>query len=233
MLEIREVTAGYGRTTVLRGVTVEVPNGSVVALLGPNGAGKTTLLRAASRLMPIRGGRVILDGDDVTGRTAAQVARRGICHIPEGRGVFPSLTVRENLVLHAPKGKEAEAIERAIEAIPLLGDRLAQTAGSLSGGQQQMLAVVRAYLVEPRAVLVDEASMGLSPVMVDLVFSFLHQLAQAGTSLLLDEEYVAKALELADTVYILNRGEIVHVGPAGEVTADEIFERYLGIELGA
>jgi len=232
MLEISGVTAGYGRTTVLRGVTINVPDASVVALLGPNGAGKTTLLRAASGLVPIREGRLLLDGDDVTGRTTADLARRGICHIPEGRGIFPSLTVRENLVLQSPKGKEAEALERAVEVVPLLGERLEQNAGSLSGGQQQMLAVVRAYLVEPRAVLVDEASIGLAPAMVELVFSFLRQLAQAGTSLLVVEQYVAKALELADTVYLLNRGQIAHVGPAGELTADEIFERYLGIEVG-
>jgi len=232
MLEISGVTAGYGRTTVLRGVTINVPDASVVALLGPNGAGKTTLLRAASGLVPIREGRLLLDGDDVTGRTTADLARRGICHIPEGRGIFPSLTVRENLVLQSPKGKEAEALERAVEVVPLLGERLEQNAGSLSGGQQQMLAVVRAYLVEPRAVLVDEASIGLAPAMVELVFSFLRQLARAGTSLLVVEQYVAKALELADTVYLLNRGQIAHVGPAGELTADEIFERYLGIEVG-
>jgi len=232
MLEISGVTAGYGHTTVLRDVTINVPDASVVALLGPNGAGKTTLLRAASGLVPIRGGHLVLDGEDVTGRTTADLARRGICHIPEGRGIFPSLTVRENLVLQSPHGKEAEALERAVEVVPLLGARLEQNAGSLSGGEQQMLAVVRAYLVEPRAVLVDEASIGLAPAMVELVFSFLRQLARAGTSLLVVEQYVAKALELADTVYLLNRGQIAHVGPAGELTADEIFERYLGIEVG-
>ena len=231
MLEIAGVTAGYGRTTVLRDVTISVPDASVVALLGPNGAGKTTLLRAASGLLPIREGRLVLDGEEVTGRTTADLARRGICHIPEGRGIFPSLTVRENLILHSRKGNEAEAVERAVDVVPLLGERLSQTAGSLSGGQQQMLAVVRAYLVEPRAVLVDEASIGLSPAMVEVVFSFLRKLAGAGTSLLVVEQYVAKALELADTVYLLNRGQIVHVGPAAEVGADEIFERYLGIEV--
>ncbi|MFI5040365.1 MAG: ABC transporter ATP-binding protein [Acidimicrobiales bacterium] len=232
VLEIRNVTAGYGHATVLRDVTIEVPDASVVALLGPNGAGKTTLLRAASGLLPIRGGRLVLDGEDVTGRTTADLARRGICHIPEGRGIFPSLTVRENLILHSPKGKEADSIERAVDVVPDLSQRLAQTAGSLSGGQQQMLAVVRAYLGEPRAVLVDEASMGLSPLMVDTVFSFLHELARRGTSLLLVEQYVAKALKLADTVYLLNRGQVVHSGPASELAPDEIFERYLGIEVG-
>ena len=231
MLEIAGVTAGYGRTTVLRDVTISVPDASVVALLGPNGAGKTTVLRAASGLVPVREGRLVLDGEEVTGRTTADLARRGICHIPEGRGIFPSLTVRENLILHSRKGNEAEAVERAVDVVPLLGERLSQTAGSLSGGQQQMLAVVRAYLVEPRAVLVDEASIGLSPAMVEVVFSFLRKLAEAGTSLLVVEQYVAKALELADTVYLLSRGQNVHVGPAAEMGADEIFERYLGIEV--
>jgi len=232
MLELTGLTAGYGTTTVLRDVTIEVPDRSVVALLGPNGAGKTTLLRAASGLVPIRSGRLRLDGDDLTGRSTAELARRGICHIPEGRGIFPSLTVRENLILHSPKGRETESMARAVELAPVLGERMGQLAGSMSGGQQQILAVVRASLGEPRAVLVDEASMGLSPRMVDTVFSFLRQLASAGTSLLVVEQYVAKALALADTVYLLNRGQIVHVGPADALSADEIFGRYLGIDVG-
>jgi len=231
MLELTGLTAGYGTTTVLRDVTIEVPDRSVVALLGPNGAGKTTLLRAASGLVPIRSGRLRLDGDDLTGRSTAELARRGICHIPEGRGIFPSLTVRENLILHSPKGRETESMARAVELAPVLGERMGQLAGSMSGGQQQILAVVRASLGEPRAVLVDEASMGLSPRMVDTVFSFLRQLASAGTSLLVVEQYVAKALELADTVYLLSRGQVVHAGPASALHADEIFERYLGIEM--
>jgi len=233
MFAIQGVTAGYGTSTVLWDVTVEVPDASVVALLGPNGAGKSTLLRVASGLVPISGGRVLLGDEDVTGRSTAYFAQRGVCHIPEGRGIFPSLTVRENLVLSSPKGKEAAAIDRAVGMFPVLGQRRSQTAGSLSGGEQQMLAVVRACVSEPRVVLVDEASMGLSPMVVDAVFAFLGELAASGTSLLVVEQYISKALALADTVYLLNRGRIVHAGPAGELHADQVFERYLGIEVGA
>jgi branched-chain amino acid transport system ATP-binding protein len=233
MLEIEGLTAGYGEVTVLREVTMSCPGGSVVALLGPNGAGKTTLLRAISGLLRPSAGTVTLAGEDVTGWKASRLARAGVCHIPEGRGIFPSLTLRENLNLFAPKGKKqtAEALERAAASFPVLGQRLRQTAGSLSGGEQQMLAIVRAYISNPKLVLVDEASMGLAPLVVDGLFEFLDAIAKEGTTLLIVEQYVSRALELADTVYLLNHGRIAFGGPSAGLDSEEIFERYLGVEV--
>lgn len=232
MLEVENVTAGYGDTVVLRGVSLSVPDAKVVALLGPNGAGKTTLLRAASGLIKPMSGRVTLAGEDVTGTRPFTMARKGLCHLPEGRGIFPSLTVRDNLVLQSPKGKEGDSIERAVAAFPALGGRMKQLAGSLSGGEQQMLALVRTFVADPKIVVVDEASLGLAPLVVDRIFETLHQIAAAGVSVLLVEQYVTRALELADSAYLLNRGEIVFSGAADELAGDEVFEQYFGIEIG-
>jgi branched-chain amino acid transport system ATP-binding protein len=233
VLELQEVTAGYGDTPVLRDVTISVPDSKVVALLGPNGAGKTTTLRTASGLIKPMGGRVLLGGEDVTGKKPYALARRGLCHLPEGHGIFPSLTVRENIVLQSPKGKERESVQKAGDQFPVLATRLGQRAGSLSGGEQQMLALVRTYLSNPRIVIVDEASLGLAPLLVDQVFETLRQIVASGTSLLIVEQYVTRALELADTVYIMNRGQIVFSGAASDIRGEEVFERYLGIEVGS
>lgn len=231
MLEVRNITAGYGDVTVLWDVTISAQTGSVVALLGPNGAGKTTLLRTISGLLKPTSGEIRFNGQDVTGLRTNQMSRRGVCHIPEGRGIFPSLTLRENLSLFAPKGKAKETVERAAAAFPILGARLSQTAGSLSGGEQQMLAIVRAYISHPGLVLVDEASMGLAPLVVDALFNFLGQVAKDGVTLLIVEQYVTRALALADTVYLLNHGRIAFSGAASELSSEEIFERYLGVEV--
>ena len=232
MLELEGITAGYGDAVVLRDVSLSVPDSGVVALLGPNGAGKTTTLRTASGLLKPISGRVVLDGEDVTGLKPYAMARRGLCHLPEGHGIFPSLTVKENIVLNSPKGKERESLGKAGEQFPVLAERLGQQAGSLSGGEQQMLSLVRASLTSPRIVVVDEASLGLSPLLVDQVFDALRQIAAGGTALLLVEQYVTRALELADTAYIMNRGQIVHSGAAAELQGEDVFERYLGIEVG-
>jgi branched-chain amino acid transport system ATP-binding protein len=232
VLEIENVTAGYGDTVVLRGVNLSVPDSKVVALLGPNGAGKTTLLRAASGLIKPMSGRVTLAGEDVTGRPPFTMARKGLCHLPEGRGIFPSLTVRDNLVLQSPKGKEGVSMEKAVAAFPALGGRMKQLAGSLSGGEQQMLALVRTFVSDPKIVVVDEASLGLAPLVVDRIFETLEHIADAGVSVLLVEQYVTRALELADSAYLLNRGEIVFSGAADELAGDEVFEQYFGIEIG-
>ena len=232
MLELRGIDAGYGEHTVLRDVSLTVPPGSVVALLGPNGAGKTTLLRVASGLLRPSAGAVLLEGEDVTRARTYARARRGLCHIPEGRGVYPALTVRENLVLHARKGEEAAALERAAAAFPVLGEKLRQPAGQLSGGQQQILSLIRAYLTDPRVVLVDEASMGLAPVVVDKIFEFLGQIAASGTALLIVEQYVSRALALADAVYLLNKGGVVFTGTPRDI-ADDLFEHYLGTAASA
>jgi branched-chain amino acid transport system ATP-binding protein len=213
---------------VLRDASLTVPDASVVALLGPNGAGKTTTLRIASGLLRQRSGSVMLDGDDITRLSTFQRASRGICHIPEGCGIFPSLTVRENVTLYARRGTEKRAWERATETFPVLGSRRGQVAGTLSGGEQQMLALARAYVIEPRVVLVDEASLGLAPLVVDDIFRFLEKLTSEGIALLLVEQYVTRALELADTVYLLNQGALVYEGPARDLDEERIFELYTG-----
>ena len=233
MLELKGVTAGYGETVVLRDVSISVPDSSVVALLGPNGAGKTTALRTASGVLRPMAGHVLLDGHDVTGEKPYARARRGLCHLPEGNGIFPSLTVKENIVLQSPRGKERQCLEEAGAHFPVLATRLGQQAGSLSGGEQQMLALLRAYFSNPSIVVVDEASLGLSPLLVDQVFAALSQIVAGGTSLLIVEQYVTRrVLELADSVYIMNRGQIVFSGAAADLRGEDVFERYLGIEVG-
>jgi branched-chain amino acid transport system ATP-binding protein len=228
MLELRDVVGGYGDTTVLREISLTVPDGSVVALLGPNGAGKTTTLRMASGLLRPKTGTVQLDGDDVSRLSPFRRAARGICHIPEGRGIFPSLTVRDNVTMYARRGGERRAWDAAVETFPVLGVRRRQIAGTLSGGEQQMLALARAYIANPRVVLVDEASLGLAPLVVDELFAFLEKLAREGASLLLVEQYVNRALALAQTVYVLNQGMIAYAGPAADLDEARIFDLYTG-----
>jgi len=233
MLEVKDVTAGYGDTTVLRQVSLEVPDSKVVTLLGPNGAGKTTLLRVVSGLLKPTSGQIFFGGEDVTDRKAFHMARLGLCSLPEGRGIFPSLSVRENLILQSPKGKEDKCIQRASQAFPALAPRLKQMAGSLSGGEQQMLALVRTFVTSPKLVVVDEPSQGLAPIIVDRIFDTLRRIAATGTSLLIVEQYINRALELADTAYLMNRGQVVNAGPAKDLSAAEVYERYLGIEVAA
>jgi branched-chain amino acid transport system ATP-binding protein len=229
MLTLDRIEAGYAGTTVLRDVTLAVPPSSVVALLGANGAGKTTLLRVASGLLHATSGHLMLDGRDVTYCRPHELVELGVCHVPEGRGVFPSLTVRENLLLHSPRGKEAESLELAVSAFPKLGQRLDQVARTMSGGEQQMLALSRAYVQSPRFVLLDEVSMGLAPKIVDEIFEFLRLLAAQGSSLLLVEQYVTRALEVADYVYLINRGEIALAGEPGELDGTDVFMAYAGV----
>ena len=227
-LSVQNLRSGYERTTILRDVSIEVPAGSVTALLGSNGAGKSTLLKTISGLVKPSVGSIVLDGHDVTALAPNQRSALGMCHIPEGRAIFRSLTVRENLRLQAEPGHEDEAIERCIEAFPILGERISQRAGTLSGGQQQMLAMSRAYARSPRLVLVDEASLGLAPIIVDEIFKFLAQLAAQGAALLIVDQFVTRALALATTAYVLNRGEIVFSGTAQELRQGDIFAQYLG-----
>jgi branched-chain amino acid transport system ATP-binding protein len=227
-LELKGISAGYGSVIALREVDLVVPSGASVALLGPNGAGKTTLLRVASGMVRPQRGRIRIDSVDVTGDTADAIAQRGICHVTEGRSVFPGLTVKENLRLFAPSQGAGSTIDRVVEAFPILGRRMTQIAGTMSGGEQQMLALARAYLTEARVVLLDELSMGLAPVIVDEIFEHLRQLADAGTTLLLVEQYAAKALALVDLVYLLVRGRIVLAAEPAEIAGTDIFARYLG-----
>ncbi|HEY2834201.1 MAG TPA: ABC transporter ATP-binding protein [Sporichthyaceae bacterium] len=227
--ELQGITAGYGETVALRDASLVVPPGLVVALLGPNGAGKTTLLRVASGLLAPRAGRLLIDDRDVTGRSSAALTRAGLCHVTEGRSVFGSLSVQENLRMFARAGDERRARDRAVDAFPRLGERMNQIAGTLSGGEQQMLALARAYVSGASVVMLDEVSMGLAPILVDEIFAFLTRLVADGTtSLLLVEQYVTKALAIADHVYLLDRGRIVFCGEPEELDAADLAGRYLG-----
>lgn len=227
-LEVRNLTTGYGSTVVLRDVSLSVPAGSVTALLGANGAGKTTLLRSVCGFLPVMKGSVHLFGATVTRTRAHRRFRMGLCHVPEGRGVFRSLTVRENLLLQAGGGRKRAAIERALDAFPILGERLNQAAGTLSGGQQQMLAMCAAYISDPQLILVDEASLGLGPVVVDEVFTFLSRLAHRGAALLIVDQFANRALEIADSAYVLTHGSITYDGPAKRLLDSDMFATYLG-----
>lgn len=228
-LELDAVTAGYGDTTVLRDVSLTVPAGRVVALLGPNGAGKTTTLGAASGLVAPTAGQVRIDGTDVTGFRPHRLAELGLCHVTETGAIFPELTVADNLRMFARPGDERRAVERTVEALPRLGERLGQIAGTLSGGEQRMLALARVYGRQPAVVLVDEISLGLAPMLVDEIFSFLTRLAADGTGLLVVEQYVGKVLALADLVYVLVRGRITFAGEPSEVSGTDLLERYLAV----
>jgi branched-chain amino acid transport system ATP-binding protein len=228
VLEVTGLRAGYGRTVVLRDVTLSAPAGQVTALLGPNGAGKSTLLRAICGFLPAMRGGVRLFGDDVTTLTPHRRFAKGLCHVPEGRGVFRSLTVRENLTMQCGKGSADEAIDRAATAFPILRERLKQTAGTLSGGQQQMLAMAAAYVRDPRLVLVDEASLGIAPIVVDEIFDFLQRLTTEGSSLLLVDQFATRVLGIASTAYVLRRGELVYQGTAKELLDSDLFARYVG-----
>jgi branched-chain amino acid transport system ATP-binding protein len=227
-LEVLAVSGGYGATTVLRDVSLRVPAGGITALLGPNGAGKTTLLRMVSGLLPVARGTVKIHGADVTRTKPHRRFEHGLCHVPEGRGVFRNLTVRDNLVMMASAGKEADAIERAADVFPILGERINQGAGTLSGGEQQMLALAVAYIRDPTLVLVDEASLGLAPIVVERIFEFLESLRERGVALLIVDQFVHRALRLATVAYILNRGTIAYEGSPAELLETNLFEQYLG-----
>ena len=227
-LDVSGLRAGYGRTEVLHGVDLRVPAGKAVALLGANGAGKSTLLKAIAGLVPARTGSIRLLGEAVERRPANVRARKGICLIPEGRGIFRRLSVRENLAMQAGKGDLAPAIERAAELFPVLAERLNQVAGTLSGGQQQMLALARALVTDPQLVMADELSVGLAPVVVDEILEAVSVLRAEGRSLLIVEQYVERAVELADYVYILHKGGIVFVGEPAQCASGVVFEQYLG-----
>jgi branched-chain amino acid transport system ATP-binding protein len=226
-LELRDVFAGYGEADVLRGISLSVGQGSIATLLGANGAGKTTIMRVASGLLAPHSGRVLVGGENLTAASAQERARAGVCLIPEGRGVFRSLSVRDNLELFRPSWGERASIERVMEIFPILGRRLGQAAGTMSGGEQQMLALARAFLSEARLVLVDEVSMGLAPKLVDQIFEILTTIAAEGVSILLVEQYVRRALEIADHVYVLGRGEIVLSGRTDQIGHADVAGAYL------
>jgi len=228
-LEITDLCVAYGGVQALRGVSLTVPQGAVVALLGPNGAGKSTTLRAISGLVRAQSGRIRVGGRRVERLAAYKVARLGVVHVPEGRGIFPSLTVRENLEMAAAAINDGtDPVDQGIQLFPALGSRLRQLSGSLSGGEQQMLALARALMAEPKLLMVDEISMGLAPIIVGQLFEALRERAAAGVSLLLVEQYVEAALELADYVYVMDKGAIVDVGEPADMRRGALASAYLG-----
>jgi branched-chain amino acid transport system ATP-binding protein len=212
-LSMRGVRAGYGPVEVLHGIDLDVPAGALTALLGPNGAGKTTLLSVLGGLLPLRAGRISWDGRDLTRLPADARARAGLALVPERRGIFNGLSVRDNLEIFAAGG-DAEV---AIAAFPVLGQRLGQRAGSLSGGEQQMLAMSRALVRRPRLLLLDEISFGLAPRVTRQLLDVVAELARGGATVLLVEQHLSDALRLADVVYVLARGEVVFAGEPGEL----------------
>lgn len=211
-LELRNITAGYGRASVLHEVTLVVPSGKTAALLGPNGAGKSTALRVASGLRPVRSGQVLIDGRSMTHALPFERSRAGLCLVPEGAGIFPSLTVRENLRLQILPGLHHRSFEPAFDLFPILKDRLKQIAGTMSGGEQRMLALARCFLSDPKVVLVDELSAGLAPRVIETLFDALVRLTRNGVGLLVAEQRVARTLAIADVAYVLARGRIMRSG---------------------
>lgn len=227
-LELKSITAGYSNVPVLRDVSMQIRPGSIVALLGSNGAGKTTLLRVIAGLMRPTDGRVLVAGNDLTREGPAARAASGICLIPEGRGVFPSLSVRENLQLQIPPWKPDKSIDVAVEVFPALAKRLGQTAGTMSGGEQQMLALSRAFLAQPSLVVLDEVSMGLAPIIVQQIFDALHRIASTGVAMLVVEQYVSQVLEFASEAHVLRRGSLIYSGPSDGLEQADLLESYLG-----
>ena len=234
MLEVRDLKAGYGDVQVLWGVSLSVAKGQVVALVGANGMGKTTLLRAVSGMVRPLGGSIRFADEEVTGLRPHEMAARGIAHVPEGRQLFPMMTVHENLAmggyLPAAKAARSESLERAYALFPRLRERQAQLAGSLSGGEQQMLAIARGLMLRPRLLMLDEPSLGLAPLLVQEIFETLARLRDEGITILLVEQNVPQALRLAEIAYVLENGRIALHGPAGDLLGNaHVRAAYLGV----
>jgi len=233
VLAVEGLTVHYGAIEALRGISLEVPAGEVVALIGANGAGKTTTLRAISKMLQPSRGRVSFLGEDVTRLPSHRLVARGMAHAPEGRGIFLNLTVKENLELGAYLRRDRAGIaadaERAYALFPILAERRAQISGTLSGGEQQMLAVARALMSRPKLMLLDEPSLGLAPQVVERIFAVLREVNASGVALLLVEQNAHKALQLAHRAYVLETGAIVMQGTGRELLASpEVRRAYLG-----
>jgi len=234
LLEVENLKVVYGRVEALHGISLSVEQGEVVTLIGSNGAGKTTTVRTISGLVPASGGKIRLDGVDITGLAAPQIVKRGIGHAPEGRHVFPRLTVRDNLAMGAFLRRDRKEMradtERVFKLFPRLLERESQLAGTLSGGEQQMLAIGRAMMTRPRVLLLDEPSLGLAPVLVETIFQVIEELHQEGTTILLIEQNALLALNTASRGYVMETGNIVMSDSAGTLLESaDVRKAYLGI----
>ena len=229
LLRVENLAVRYGAAQSLFDISIDVPVNSALAVLGSNGAGKSTLARAISGLVPSSGGKVWFDGKDITKASPTKIRRAGLVHLPEGRGVFPGVTVLENLrmALTAQKGGQSQSLDRAFELFPVLGQRRKQLAGTLSGGEQQMLSLARALMVSPKLVIADEMSLGLAPKLVDVVFESLGKMREAGVAVLMIEQFASRALGFADQAIILQRGSVTWAGRADEA-GEELLHAYLG-----
>ncbi len=233
LLDVEEVEVAYGKARAVNGATVRVPRGSITAIVGPNGAGKTTLLKAVCGLQPLRSGQIRWEGRRIDGRPSREIAALGIAHVPEGRRVFGKMTVLENLRLGAYLRADAAEVARTLEmvfaAFPRLKERERQRSGSLSGGEQQMLAIGRALMASPRLIMADEMSQGLAPVIVQEVYRRLLEVNRQGVTILLVEQNARLAFKIARFVYVMEQGRVVLEGPSAEVAASEHVQRaYLG-----
>jgi branched-chain amino acid transport system ATP-binding protein len=236
LLEIRDMTVGYGRIEALHNISLSVEDGELVTLIGANGAGKTTTMRAISGIRPLTTGSIWFDGKDITKMKAHLRVLAGIVQAPEGRGVFPGMTVQENLDMghygrkFETKAAYQETLDRVFELFPRLAERRTQVGGTMSGGEQQMVAIGRALMARPRVLLLDEPSMGLAPMVIQQIFKIITEINKTGTTILLVEQNAQQALSRSDRAYILETGEVVKQGPGRELLADPaIKEAYLGV----
>jgi branched-chain amino acid transport system ATP-binding protein len=233
LLEVHDLAVAYGGIRALKGVSLEVRRGEIVAMIGANGAGKTTTLKTIMRLLPVAAGRVVYDGEDLAGTPTEHVVERGISLVPEGRAIFPNLTVRENLELGAWNHRLPAAMEETIEDVvrlfPRIGERMRQEGGTLSGGEQQMLAIGRALMARPAMLLLDEPSLGIAPRLVADIFEAIARVAETGTTILLVEQNTRLALKYSMRAYVLRTGEIAMTGSSRELASnEEIRAAYLG-----
>jgi len=234
LLEVQDIAVHYGKIAALKSISLEVDSGEIVALIGANGAGKTTTLKTISGLRPLTSGRVSFDGRDISRMPGHKRVAIGIGQAPEGRGIFPGMSVQENLLMgaYARKGNKDADLAEVYELFPRLAERKSQFGGTMSGGEQQMLAIGRALMAKPKVLLLDEPSMGLAPMLVNQIFSIISEINRRGTTVLLVEQNAAQALQLADRAYVLETGSVVKSAPAHELLNDpEVQAAYLGGDL--
>ncbi len=233
MLDLKGLCAGYGQMKVLHGIDLTIEQGEIVALLGSNGAGKSTLNNNVSGIFQPTAGQILFEGQDITGLPPENVVDLGIVQVPEGRRIFPNMSIRENLELGSyrrGKPRRAENIDKVVDVFPRLEERFSQLAGTLSGGEQQMLAIGRAMMSEPRLLILDEPSLGLSPLLVEEMFSLIQRLNKQGLAIFLVEQNVMQSLEIADRAYVMENGSIVLLGEAAELIDDpDLKKSYLGL----